>query len=49
MIGMAYAVRHPERISRLVIMNTAAFHLPPEKKFPFTLKLCRDTRSVCAE
>ena len=25
MIGMAYAVRHPERIKRLVILNTGAF------------------------
>ncbi|KAF0221766.1 MAG: haloalkane [Geobacteraceae bacterium] len=44
MIGMAYAARRPERIGRLVIMNTAAFHLPEGKRFPFTLKLCRDTR-----
>jgi len=44
MIGMAYAVRHRSRIKRLVILNTAAFHLPKEKRFPFTLKLCRDTR-----
>jgi haloalkane dehalogenase len=43
MIGMAYAVRHPERIRRLVILNTAAFHLPKEKRFPLALKLCRDT------
>ena len=44
MIGMAYAVRHPDRIGRIVIMNTAAFHLPAGKKFPFALRLCRDTR-----
>jgi haloalkane dehalogenase len=44
MIGMAYAVRHPERIKRLVILNTAAFHLPKEKPFPLALKICRDTR-----
>ena len=44
MIGMAYAVRHRSRIVRLVILNTAAFHLPKEKRFPFALKLCRDTR-----
>ena len=44
MIGMAYAVRHRSRIARLVILNTAAFHLPKEKRFPFALKLCRDTR-----
>ncbi|ABQ26199.1 alpha/beta fold hydrolase [Geotalea uraniireducens] len=44
MIGMAYAVRHPKRIKRLVILNTAAFHLPKEKPFPLALKICRDTR-----
>jgi cis-3-alkyl-4-acyloxetan-2-one decarboxylase len=43
MIGAAYASRHPERIGRLVILNTAAFHLPKEKKFPLGLKICRDT------
>ena len=43
MIGMAYAVRHPERIERLVILNTAAFHLPKEKPFPLGLRICRDT------
>lgn len=44
MIGMAYAARHRSRIKRLVILNTAAFHLPKEKRFPFALRLCRDTR-----
>jgi haloalkane dehalogenase len=44
MIGMAWAARHPGRIARLVIMNTAAFHLPVGKKFPLALKICRDTR-----
>ena len=43
MIGMAYASRHPERIARLVILNTAAFHLPTAKKFPLGLRICRDT------
>jgi pimeloyl-ACP methyl ester carboxylesterase len=43
MIGMAYACRHPERISRLVILNSAAFHLPAGKKLPLALKICRDT------
>ena len=43
MIGMAYAVRHPERISRLVILNTGAFHLPKEKIFPPALDVCRNT------
>ncbi len=44
MIGMAYAVRFPSRVRRLVILNTAAFHLPREKRLPITLRLCRDTR-----
>jgi haloalkane dehalogenase len=43
MIGMAWAVRHPERIARLVILNTAAFHLPRTKPFPLALRICRDT------
>jgi cis-3-alkyl-4-acyloxetan-2-one decarboxylase len=43
MIGMAYAVRHPERIKRLVILNTGAFHLPKKKRFPLALRICRDT------
>jgi cis-3-alkyl-4-acyloxetan-2-one decarboxylase len=41
MIGMAYASRHPERIARLVILNTGAFHLPQSKTFPLALKVCR--------
>jgi cis-3-alkyl-4-acyloxetan-2-one decarboxylase len=41
MIGMAYANRHPERIKRLVILNTTAFPLPTTKRFPFALTLCR--------
>ena len=44
MIGMTYAARHPERISRLVILNTSAFGLPESKRFPLALWICRDTR-----
>jgi cis-3-alkyl-4-acyloxetan-2-one decarboxylase len=44
MIGMGWAVRHPERIKRLVILNTAAFHLPKTKPFPWPLWLGRNTR-----
>ena len=44
MIGMTYAVRHPERIGRLVLLNTAAFHLPASKSLPPSLWLCRNTR-----
>lgn len=41
MIGMAYATRYPQRIKRLVILNTSAFHLPEEKSVPWQLKLSR--------
>ena len=44
MIGMAYATRYPERIARLVILNTAAFHLPKSKPLPSALRICRDTQ-----
>jgi haloalkane dehalogenase len=40
MIGMAYASRHPDRVKRLVILNTAAFLLPPGKSLPWSLRLC---------
>lgn len=44
MIGMAYAVRRPERIRRLVLLNTAAFPLPAAQPLPPALKICRDTQ-----
>jgi len=40
-IGMAYANRHPKSIKKIVLMNTAAFHLPKSKRFPFALWLVR--------
>src|SRR5262245_40625611 len=43
MIGMAFASRHPERIRRLVILNTAAFLLPAGKRLPRSLWLVRNT------
>jgi haloalkane dehalogenase len=44
MIGIAYAVTHPERFSRLVVLNTAAFLPLPAKRLPWQLKLIRDFR-----
>lgn len=41
MIGMGYATRLPDRIKRLVILNTAAFHLPKKKAMPWQLTLSR--------
>jgi len=43
-IGMAYALRHPERIGRFIVMNTAAFLPPRGKPIPMTLKLIRILR-----
>jgi haloalkane dehalogenase len=43
MIGMAYASRFPERIGRLVLFNTAAFHLPADMRLPRALAVVRDT------
>ena len=42
MIGTAWAVRHPERVARIVLLNTAAFRLPAPKAFPGLLRLARD-------
>ena len=41
MIGMAWAAQHPDRIAKLVVMNTAAFPLPAGKTFPVSLALAR--------
>jgi haloalkane dehalogenase len=38
---MAFATRYPERIRRLVVLNTGAFHLPKTKSVPWQLKLAR--------
>ena len=43
MIGMAWASQNPERIKRIVLLNTAAFHLPTSKPFPWALWVCRNT------
>jgi haloalkane dehalogenase len=43
MIGTAYAARHPDRIARMVVMNTAGFHMPRSKSLPWPLWLGRDT------
>jgi len=44
MIGAAYAVKYPERISRLIVMNTAAFFPPGSKKIPLRLWLIRNLK-----
>ena len=44
MIGFAWAVQNPELISKLVVMNTAAFPLPREKRMPPALSMVRDLK-----
>ena len=44
MIGMAYAVANPERIARLVILNTAAFLPPGKKPIPIRLRIIRNLK-----
>jgi haloalkane dehalogenase len=41
MIGFAWAMRNPERVARLVILNTASFPMPKTKKLPWQIVLGR--------
>jgi haloalkane dehalogenase len=41
MIGLACAVRHPERFQRLILLNTAAFPNPRGQQLPLAIRLCR--------
>jgi pimeloyl-ACP methyl ester carboxylesterase len=40
-IGMSFACRHPKAIKKIVILNTAAFHLPEGQRFPLFLRFTR--------
>jgi haloalkane dehalogenase len=40
-IALAWAVDHPERVSRLVLLNTGAFPLPPDMRLPLALRMAR--------
>lgn len=42
MIGIAYALRHPQRIRRLVVTNTAGFLPLPGKQLPWQLRVIRN-------
>lgn len=46
MIGMAYAVNHPDRIGRIVILNTSAFFPPGGKSIPMRLRMIRNLPSM---
>jgi len=43
-IGMSYAVRHPQRVRRIVLFNTAAFLLPEGKSLHWALRFCKSSR-----
>lgn len=40
-IGCGWAVRYPQRVKRLIVSNTAAFHMPKGKSMPLALALTR--------
>ncbi len=44
MIGFAWAVQNPDRISKMVVLNTAAFPIPADKRMPPALSLVRDLK-----
>lgn len=44
MIGFGWALKHSARVRRLVILNTAAFPLPKEKRMPLRLRMGRDSK-----
>lgn len=48
MIGMAYALEHQDRISRIILMNTASFFPPKGKKLPFRLWAVRNIRPLAS-
>ncbi len=41
MIGFAWATQNPDRIQRLVVLNTGAFPLPAGKPLPYPIALAR--------
>lgn len=41
MIGLAFATLHPERITRLIVLNTAGFGLPPGRTLPWQIAVIR--------
>lgn len=40
-IGLSWAARNPERIRRIVLLNTWAFNIPPDESLPKSLKFAR--------
>jgi pimeloyl-ACP methyl ester carboxylesterase len=42
MVGFGWALKHAERVKRLIILNTAAFPMPAAKTLPWQLNLGRN-------
>jgi len=42
MIGLGFAARHPDRIARIVLLNTSGFLKPDDKDMPKSLSLVRN-------
>ncbi len=40
-IGLSWAVRNPERVRRIIILNTWAFNIPPDESLPGSLQFAR--------
>ena len=40
-IGMSWAARHPERVRRIVLLNTWAFNIPEDEQLPRALSFAR--------
>jgi cis-3-alkyl-4-acyloxetan-2-one decarboxylase len=40
-IGLAWALEHPEKTDKIIITNTAGFLLPKNKRFPFILGIIK--------
>jgi cis-3-alkyl-4-acyloxetan-2-one decarboxylase len=40
-IGLSWAVEHPDRVDKVVVLNTGAFPLPADKRIPWTLQAAR--------
>jgi len=48
MIGMAYAVKNPDKIRKIVITNSAAFFPPEGKHLPLSLKILKNSKIFAA-
>ena len=49
MIGMAWANRHPERLRRFVILNTAGFRLPADQRLPLAIAFARNPMIIAQQ